>query len=188
MRRIIVTEFLTLDGVMENPQWSFPYWGDDIAAFKGEETANEEPILLGRKTYEGFAEAWPSRTDEASGGRYFNSTRKYVVSTTLENPSWNNSQVIGENIIDSIRALKQEDGPDIVVHGSGTLVRTLLEHNLVDRLRLLIYPVVVGSGMRLFENGMDGKFRLIESRRFDSGVVGVVYEPVGNKADSEASI
>ena len=96
--------------------------------------------------------------------------------------------MIGENIIESIRELKEQDGPDIVVHGSGTLVRTLLEHNLVDRLRLLIYPLVVGSGMRLFENGMDGKFSLIESRRFGSGVVGVVYEPVVDKADSGVSI
>lgn len=181
MRKIIITEFLTLDGVMENPQWSFPYWGDDIAAFKAEETSNEQPILLGRKTYEGFAQAWPERTDEESGGRYFNSTRKYVVSTTLENPSWNNSQVIGRNIIESIRDLKGEDGPDLVVHGSGTLVRTLLEHGLVDRVRLLIYPVVIGSGMRLFENGVTGRFGLIESRTFESGVVGVIYEPAGEE-------
>lgn len=178
MRNIIITEFLSLDGVMEDPQWSFPYWGDDIAAFKGEETSNGEPILLGRKTYEGFAQAWPERTDEESGGRYFNATRKYVVSTTLENPSWNNTEVIGENIIESIRDLKKEDGPDLVVHGSGTLARTLLEHNLADRLRLLIYPVVLGEGMRLFEEDITGRFGLVETRTFDSGVVGLIYEPI----------
>src|SRR3712207_6036924 len=94
MRNVIVTEFLSLDGVMENPAWTFPYWNDEIAQFKAEETTSNDVLLLGRVTYQGFAAAWPERTDEASGGRYFNGVRKYVVSNTLDKAEWNNSQII----------------------------------------------------------------------------------------------
>jgi dihydrofolate reductase len=138
MRNLIVTEFLSLDGVMENPQWTFAYWNDETAAFKGEETSADEPLLLGRVTYEGFAAAWPQRKGADSGADYFNGTRKYVVSTTLDTVEWNNSVLIKDNIIEEITRLKQEDGPDIVVHGSATLVQTLIQHGLVDRIRLLV--------------------------------------------------
>jgi dihydrofolate reductase len=152
MRKLVVTEFLSLDGVMENPMWTFPYWNDEIAQFKGEESNASDALLLGRVTYEGFAEAWPQRTDEASGGVYFNSVRKYVVSTTLKEPlEWNNSHLIKGNIVEEINKLKQQDGNDITVHGSGRLVQTLMQHDLVDRYRLLVYPVVLGKGQRLFE-------------------------------------
>jgi dihydrofolate reductase len=177
MRNIIVTEFLSLDGVMENPMWTLKYWNDEIAAFKGEETSAGEPLLLGRVTYEGFAAAWPQRTDEASGGIYFNGTRKYVVSTTLDKVEWNNSTLIKENIVAEIAKLKQEDGPDIVVHGSGKLVQTLIQHDLVDRFRLLVYPVVLGKGQRLFEEGTTATLRLLESRAFSAGVTALIYEP-----------
>lgn len=177
MRNIIVTEFLSLDGVMENPMWTLKYWNDEIAAFKGEETSAGEPLLLGRVTYEGFAAAWPQRTDEASGGVYFNGTRKYVVSTTLDKVEWNNSTLIKENIVAEIAKLKQEDGPDIVVHGSGKLVQTLIQHDLVDRFRLLVYPVVLGKGQRLFEEGTTATLRLLESRAFSAGVTALIYEP-----------
>jgi dihydrofolate reductase len=179
MRKLIVTEFLSLDGVMENPMWTFPYWNDEIAAFKGEETSACEPLLLGRVTYEGFAAAWPQRTDEDDpGASYFNGTRKYVVSTTLKEPlEWNNSLLIKGSVVEAITNLKQEDGPNIVVHGSGSLVQTLMQHDLVDEFRLLIYPLVLGTGQRLFEDESKMKLKLIDSKAFSSGVVALVYQP-----------
>lgn len=176
MRNIVVTEFVSLDGVMENPGWTMPYWNDEIAAFKGEETDASDALLLGRVTYEGFAMAWPDSEDE--GAPYFNNVRKYVVSTTLQNADWNNSIIINGDVAAEINKIKQQDGRDIAVHGSGTLVQTLLAHGLVDRVRLLVYPVVVGSGKRLFHDGTEATLKLIETRPFSSGVVGLIYEPV----------
>lgn len=178
MRKLIVTTFLSLDGVMEDPHWTMSYWNDEIAAFKGEETSANEALLLGRITYQGFAQAWPQRSDEDSGAPYFNNTRKYVVSTTLKTVEWHNSVLINNNILEEIISLKQQDGPDIVVHGSATLVQYLARHELVDRYRLLIYPVILGKGKRLFEEGVTASLNLVESRAFSSGVVGLIYEPV----------
>jgi dihydrofolate reductase len=177
MRKLIVTEFLSLDGVMENPMWTFKYWNDETAAFKAAETSADEALLLGRVTYQGFAEAWPKRTDVESGGVYFNSTRKYVVSTTLDKVEWNNSVLIKGNVVEEITKLKQEDGPDIVVHGSATLVQTLLANDLVDRIRLLVYPVVLGEGIRLFQDGTTATLKLVEARALSSGVTALIYEP-----------
>ncbi len=162
MSKLIVTEFLSLDGVMEDPSWTFPYWNDETAAFKAAETSANESLLIGRVTYEGFAAAWPQRTDEASGGVYFNSTRKYVVSTTLKQADWNNSVIISDNIMDEIARLKQQDGPDLVVHGSATLARSLIQHKLVDRIRLLVYPVLLGQGKRLFDDDTAATLKLVE--------------------------
>lgn len=175
MRKLIVTEFLSLDGVMENPAWTFPYWNDEIASFKGEESANGDALLLGRVTYEGFAAAWPQSEDE--GAEYFNNVRKYVVSTTLKTADWNNSHLINENVVDEIKRLKQQDGKNIVVHGSGTLIQTLIEHDLVDEYRLLVYPLVLGKGQRLFEQDHQVKLKLVDSKSMESGVVALVYEP-----------
>ena len=176
MRKVVVTEFLALDGVMEDPGWTFKYWNDEIAKFKGEESSASDALLLGRVTYEGFAAAWPESKDE--GADYFNSVRKYVVSKTLEEPlEWNNSTLIKDNVVEEITNLKQLDGKDIAVHGSATLVHTLMEHDLVDRYRLLVYPVVVGRGKRLFKEGISATLKLLESRPFSSGVVAIVYEP-----------
>jgi dihydrofolate reductase len=116
MRKVVVTEFMSLDGVMEEPAWTAPYWNDEIAAFKGEETNASDALLLGRVTYGGFAEAWPGRTDE--GADYFNGVRKYVVSTTLDKAEWNNSTLIKDDVVEEITKLKQQDGRDITVHGS----------------------------------------------------------------------
>jgi dihydrofolate reductase len=176
MRKIVVTEFMSLDGVMEEPRWSFKYWNDEIAKFKGEESSASDALLLGRVTYQGFAAAWPQSKDE--GADYFNSVRKHVVSETLEEPlEWNNSTLIKDNIVEEITKLKQQDGKDIAVHGSATLVQTLMQHDLVDRYRLLVYPVVVGKGKRLFNEGIPATLKLLESQSFSSGVVALVYEP-----------
>ena len=175
MRNLVVTEFLSLDGVMEEPRWTFTYWNEEIATFKGAESAASDAVLLGRVTYQGFAAAWPRSTDE--GAAYFNSVRKYVVSTTLETVEWHNSTLIKGNVVDEISKLKQQAGQDIVVHGSATLVHTLMQHDLVDRYRLLVYPLVLGTGKRLFAAGTTATLQLVESQTFSSGVVALIYAP-----------
>ena len=175
MRKIVVTEFLSLDGIMENPAWTFPYWNDDIAKFKADETLAGDALLLGRVTYQGFAAAWPQSKD--AGADYFNGVRKYVVSTTLDKLEWNNSRLIKDNVVAEITKLKQQDGKDITVHGSATLVQTLIQHDLVDRYRLLVYPVVVGKGKRLFQEGTTATLKLVEARSLSSGVAAFIYEP-----------
>lgn len=175
MRKLVVTEFLSLDGVMENPAWTFPFWNDEIAAFKGEESNASDALLLGRVTYEGFAAAWPNSKDE--GADYFNNVRKYVVSTTLDRADWNNSTVIRGDVVEEIRKLKQQDGKDITVHGSGNLVQTLMQHDLVNCYRLLVYPVVLGKGQRLFAEGSAAALRLVSARPVSRGVLALVYEP-----------
>lgn len=174
MRKIVVTEFITLDGVIENPAWTVPYWNDEIAAFKGAETDSSDALLLGRVTYEGFASAWPESQDE--GAAYFNNVRKYVVSTTLDSAKWNNSVLIKDNVAEEIAKIKQQDGQDIGVHGSAKLALWLMQQGLVDRLHLLVYPVVVGQGQRLFPEGIPGTLKLVESKTFSTGVVALVYE------------
>src|SRR5258706_8919765 len=175
MRKLVVTEFLSLDGVMEEPAWTFKYWNDETAKFKGEETSASDALLLGRVTYQGFAAAWPQSKDE--GAEYFNGVRKYVVSTTLHKVEWNNSRLIKDNIVEEITKLKQQDGKDITVHGSATLVQTLIQNDLVDRYRLLVYPVVLGKGKRLFQEGTMTTLKLVEARSLSSGVAALIYEP-----------
>ena len=176
MRRLVVTQFMSLDGVVEEPAWTFPYWNDEIAQFKGEETSASDALLLGRVTYEGFAAVWPHSEDE--GADYFNNVRKYVVSETLEEPlEWNNSTLIKGDVAGEVTNLKRQDGDDITVHGSANLVQTLMRHDLVDRFRLLVYPLVVGEGKRLFEEDVPATLKLLESRSFSSGVVALIYEP-----------
>jgi dihydrofolate reductase len=176
MRKLVVTEFMSLDGVMEEPAWTFPHWNEEIAKFKGEESSDSDALLLGRVTYQGFAAAWPQSKDE--GADYFNSVRKYVVSKTLEGPlEWNNSTLVKDDIVEQITNLRQQDGKDITVHGSATLVQTLMQHDLVDRYRLLVYPLVVGKGKRLFEGDIPVTLKLLQSQSFSSGVVALVYEP-----------
>jgi dihydrofolate reductase len=186
--RIVVTEFVSLDGVMEDPGgsenfaqggWSFKISrGDEGDKFKLDETFASEALLLGRVTYEGFAEAWPSREGEFADK--FNSMPKYVVSSTLDQPEWNNSTVLKGDVVEEVGKLRQELDGDIVVHGSARLVQTLLEHDLVDELRLMVYPVVLGSGKRLFGDTSDKKpLRLVDSKVVGDGVAILIYEPAG---------
>lgn len=175
MRKLVVTEFMTLDGVIENPIWSLPYWNDEIAKFKGDESNESDALLLGRVTYEGFAAAWPNSKDE--GADYFNNVRKYVVSTTLEKVEWNNSVLIKGDLVEEINKLKQQDGKNIIVHGSGKLVQTLMQHDLVDTYRLLIYPLILGKGQRLFESEQKVKLKLVEAITMSTGAVGLIYVP-----------
>lgn len=176
MRKLIVTEFVALDGVVEKPEkWTFRYGNDEIAKFKLDELFASGALLLGRVTYQIFADAWPSRTGEYADR--FNSLPKYVVSTTLEKAEWNNSHLVKENVADHVSKLKQQDGQDILVHGSLTLAETLMQHDLIDEYHLLVYPIVLGRGMRLFRDGSKAELKLVESKSFSSGVVLVRYQP-----------
>jgi dihydrofolate reductase len=186
--RIVVTEFISLDGVVEAPGggegfkhggWSFEISrGEEGDKFKLDETMSSEALLLGRVTYEGFAEAWPSRTDEFGFADKFNSMPKYVISSTLDDPEWNNSTVLKGDVVDEVTKLKQEQDGDIVVHGSPQLVQTLIENDLVDEYRLMVFPVVLGSGKRLFGETTDKKsLRLVDSKVVGDGVSILVYQP-----------
>ena len=179
--KIAVTQFMTLDGVVESPQdWSFPYWSDETAKFKWDELLATDAHLLGRVTYEGFAAAWPDRTDAQGFADRMNSLPKYVVSTSLKKAEWNNSHIIKTNVADEIAKLKKQSGDAILVAGSMTLLHTLMEHDLVDEYRLLTYPIVLGKGKRLFPEGMAASLRLTESKPMGSGVVLLRYEPERN--------
>jgi dihydrofolate reductase len=161
---------------MEEPRWTFEYWNDEIAKFKGEESSASDALLLGRVTYQGFAAAWPQ--SKAEGADYFNNVRKYVVSETLEEPlEWNNSTLIKDNIVEQITNLKRQEGKDIAVHGSATLVRTLMEHDLIDELRLMVFLIVVGK--RLFGEAEETKaMELVEAKPLGpNGVLVLTYRP-----------
>jgi dihydrofolate reductase len=183
MRRLIVSEFVTLDGVMEAPGgehthrhtgWVFDFMSPEQEQYKLQETRDAEALLLGRTTYEGFAEAWPQRSGEFADK--FNTMPKYVVSTTLSDPEWNNTQVLSS--LDGVRELREGDGGPIVVHGSATLVHSLLEADLVDELRLMVFPVAIGSGLRVFpETERKTTMRHAGTQPFASGVQVLTYEP-----------
>ncbi len=184
MATIAVTEFISLDGVVEDPggaeDFTYSGWtfeierGDDGNAFKLEETMASDGLLLGRVTYEGFAEAWPSREGEFA--EKFNTMPKYVVSSTLKEPDWNNTTVLEGDVVDAVSKLKVETEGELVVHGSIQLAQTLLEHDLVDELRLMVFPVVLGQGKRLFGETSDKKaLELAESRTVGAGVLILIY-------------
>jgi dihydrofolate reductase len=186
MGKIVVTEFISLDGVIEDPGgaedykyggWSFEIErGEEGDKFKLDETAASEALLLGRKTYEGFADAWPSREGEFADK--FNNMPKYVVSSTLKDPEWTNTTVIGSDLPAEVSRLKAERDGDIVVHGSAQLVQALVEHGLVDELRLMVFPVVLGAGKRLFGETSDKKpLQLVDSKTVGDGVSILVYAP-----------
>lgn len=174
MRKLVVSEFISLDGVVENPAWTMPYWADDIAAFKGEEQMAAELLLLGRVTYEGFAAAWPNSTDE--GAAEMNAMPKWVASNTLSSATWN-AHIIAGDVPTFVQSLKDGDGGDILVYGSPRLVQSLIPHGLIDELRLLVYPVVLGAGARLFVEGLAHPFGLLATRPFSTGAVLLTYGP-----------
>jgi dihydrofolate reductase len=180
MGAIKVHEFMSLDGVIENPAWTMefgfdPKMGEAIAAMMGDTNA----ILLGRNTFEMFEPAWSTRTvEDDPGAPFFNDTDKYVVSSTLTTTTWSNSSVLGPYDPVAIEELKAEVTDSIFVSGSATLVRAMLQDELVDELHLFVYPTTLGSGLRLFPEGMPGlKLSLVESETYDNGVVHVAYAP-----------
>jgi dihydrofolate reductase len=190
MRKLIVGSFITLDGVMQAPGgpeedtsggfehggWSFGYWDEQMQNTMGEWMSQPFELLLGRKTYEIFAAHWPN-TDEPPA-ELFNSITKYVASTTLKDLEWENSQLIEGDVAEGIRALKQEDGPDLLVQGSANLIQTLLQHGLVDEFRLMIFPLVLGTGKRLFDGGtMPDGLEVTSAQTSSTGVLIATYRP-----------
>ena len=186
MRKIIVSEFVSLDGVMEEPQWTFQFNTDEQNQYKYNELKASDTLLLGRVTYEGFAAAWPKVTNKVAEGVVIpddfadrmNNYPKYVVSTTLQEASWNNSRLIKGNIPEQISELKQSPGKDILVAGSCQLVNTLMQHDLIDEYRLMVFPIVVGNGKRLFRDHHDRKvLNHVETKTFRSGVTVLTFQP-----------
>ncbi len=188
MRNLFATEFVSLDGVMEDPGgaegyehggWSFQFSTPESMKFKLDELNATAVILLGRVTYEGFAKAWPTVKDDVGFADRMNGLPKYVVSTTLQNAGWNNSTIISGNVAEEVAKLKAEDGGDIMIAGSQQLVRTLLEHDLIDEIRLMVSPVILGSGKRIFD-GVAGKklLELADSTTYSSGNLVLTYRAV----------
>jgi dihydrofolate reductase len=184
MRKVVASEFVSLDGVVESPdKWHFPYFNDQMGDAIGVAMDASDAMLMGRVLYEEWAAYWPNQDpDENPVAARMNGVRKYVVSTTLEEPlEWQNSTLIGDNVAEEISRLKEQPGKDISISGSPTLVRSLLEEDLLDELRLMLHPIVVGSGKRLFEDGGDQKaLQLVDSKTFSTGVVYLTYQPAQN--------
>jgi dihydrofolate reductase len=187
MGQFVVSEFITVDGVIEDPGgaeafdrggWAFQFErGAEGDKFKLDELMAAEALLLGRKTYEGFAQAWPSRTDELGFASKMNSMPKYVVSRTLQNPEWENSTVIGENLAQQVSELRERAGGDVLVNGSAQLTQWLTAEKLVDEYRLMVFPVVLGSGKRLFaETPAAQALRLTDSRTIGAGITILIYQ------------
>jgi dihydrofolate reductase len=190
VRRVIASEFVSLDGVVEDPSWTFQFSSVEQENFKFDELAESDVLLLGRVTYEGFAAAWPIMMEQYEGprraelGEYtdmMNGYPKYVVSTTLEEPvEWNNSTLINGNVEEEVTRLKQQSCKDILVFGSGELANTLMQLGLIDEYRLMVFPIVVGSGKRLFEDDIETTvLELVDTKTFGSGVVVLSYRPAG---------
>jgi dihydrofolate reductase len=181
MRKVVASEFVSLDGVVESPEkWHFPYFNDQMGDAIGAAMAASEAMLMGRVLYQEWAAFWPKQDpDENAVAARMNGVRKYVVSKTLEEPlEWQNSTLIGDNVAEEICRLKEQPGKDISISGSPTLVRSLLEEDLLDELRLMVHPIVVGSGKRLFEGGRDQKaLELVDSKTFSTGVLYLTYQP-----------
>lgn len=192
MRKIIVLSFISLDGIMQAPGgpdedpsggfkyggWTVPYFDEFAGKVMEEQMSGPFELLLGRKTYDIFASYWPEHEEGWPG---VNEVAKYVVSDTLTEPSWKNSVVISGDVVENLKMLKDQNGPDIQVHGSGKLIQTLLKHDLVDELWLKIFPITLGSGKRLFAEGtIAGAFTLKESKTSPSGVIIASYERAGD--------
>ena len=193
MRKLVVQTFLTLDGVMQAPGgpeedpsggfqhggWSVNFWDDTLETFVGETTGKPFAMVLGRKTYDIMAAHWPHAPEEA-GGKIFNEATKYVASHSPLTTEWQNSVLLEGDAADAVAKLKTEDGPELQVHGSGNLAQALIRSDLVDEYRLMVFPVVVGSGKRLFADGaIPSALRLVDSKVSGTGVFIGTYEPAG---------
>jgi dihydrofolate reductase len=180
MRKVVAVELVSLDGVIESPEeWAFAYSNDEMEEANAAGMAASDALLLGRATYEGLAAFWPNQPGGTPMVDYINSVPKYVVSTTLEEPlGWNNSALIKGDVAEGVAGLKRQPGKDITILGSGTLVRSLLADDLLDELKLMVLPVVLGGGKRLFDDGGDRKvLEFVDSKTFSTGVLYLTYRP-----------
>lgn len=193
MRKLIVSTFMTLDGVIQAPGgpgeddeggfehggWSVNYWDNKVSRFMDDLMGKPFDLVLGRKTYDIFAASWPNATEE-QGGKPLNDATKYVASRGTPTLEWERSVLIDGDVAEGVAALKKEDGPELQVHGSSDLLQTLLRHSLVDQFRLLVFPLVIGTGKRLFADGtIPAGLELVQSQVSDTGVMMGVYEPAG---------
>jgi dihydrofolate reductase len=180
MRKLINSTYVTLDGVIENPMWTSPYFDDEAGAFAGSQTDAADALLMGRATYDGMSVAWPAmdESDPATGAAYFNSVKKYVASTTLTDPAWNNTEVLQGDLVAAVTALKAQDGKDILQYGYGSVTAQLVAAGLVDEVRFWIHPVLEG-GESLSAPLQDVKtsFELIDTKVLKSGVIIASYRP-----------
>ncbi len=182
LRKVVAVELLSVDGVMESPEeWAFPYSNEEMEEANASGMSASDALLLGRVTYEALAAFWPKQPGGTPMVDYINSVAKYVVSGTLEEPlEWNNSTLIEGNVAEEIAELKRRPGKDITILGSGAFVRSLLRDGLLDELRLMIHPVILGRGKRLFEEGDDRRaLELVDSKTFGTGVLDLTYRPIG---------
>ncbi|MET8231757.1 dihydrofolate reductase family protein [Micromonospora sp. NPDC005298] len=180
MRKLINSTYITLDGVIENPMWTAPYFDEEAAAFAGSQTEDADALLMGRATYDGFSQAWPTmdESDPSTGAAFFNNVKKYVASTTLTNPTWNNTEVLQGDLVEAVAKLKAQDGKDIVQYGYGSVTAQLVKAGLIDEVRFWIHPVLEG-GASLSTPLTDVKatFELIDTRVHKSGVIIASYRP-----------
>lgn len=178
MSRIIAVEYLTLDGVMEEPSWSGPYFDDDLGTFQNDNLEETDALLLGRVTYEGFKEAWPGMVEETGEfGVKMNSMPKFVATTTLSEPEWNASFIEGD-VAEAVAELKARPNNNMMVAGSGVFFEYLRKHNLIDEYRIMVFPVVVGTGKRLFTDAeTSSTLKLVKSQNSGSGVAILTYVP-----------
>lgn len=176
--RLVATEYLSLDGVFEEPgDWSGPWFNDEAAQFKWDELQASDALLLGRKTYEGFAAAWPSMPDTGEFGEKMNTMPKHVVSSTLDKLEWTGSRLLEGNVAEGVRRLREEPGQDLLLAGSGQLFNALKDEDLIDLYRFMVHPVALGKGARLFADGSDQRaLKLARSMTFSSGIVILEYE------------
>ena len=179
--RLVATEYLSLDGVFEEPgHWSGPFFSDEAAQFKFDELRASDALLLGRRTYEGFAAAWPTMTGTGEFGEKMNGMPKYVVSSTLDNAEWTGSRLVRGDVAERVRKLKEEPGGDLLLSGSAQLFNAMMREHLIDLYRIMLHPVVLGNGRRLFSDDGDRRaLELAETRRFGSGIVILEFAPAG---------
>jgi len=176
--RLVATEYLTLDGVFEEPgHWSGPWFDDEAGQFKFAEIRASDALLLGRKTYEGFAAAWPAMPGTGEFGEKMNTMPKYVVTSTLDKLEWTGSRPIKGNIAEEIRKLKQQPGEDLLLSGSAQLFNAMMSENLIDLYRFMVHPVALGSGKKLFTEEIKRNLELTEVKRFKKGIVVLEYVP-----------
>jgi dihydrofolate reductase len=176
MRKVIAATYLSLDGVMEEPSWTAPYWNDEIAKLQHDLLFSSDALLLGRVTYEGFAKAWPSMTDEQGFADRMNSLPKHVATKTLRELTWNAAPIKGD-VVEEVKKLKQQSGQNILLYASGALVRSLMPHDVIDEYRLMVHPVIIGKGKHLFADGSEAKLKLVDTKTTSTGVVILSYQP-----------
>jgi dihydrofolate reductase len=180
MRKLINSTYITLDGVIENPIWTSPYFAEEAVEVAAALTAGADALLMGRATYDGFSQAWPAmdENDPTTGAAFFNNVRKYVASSTLENPSWKNTEVLSGDLVEAVAKLKAEDGKDIIQYGYGEVTAQLVKAGLVDEVKFWIHPVIEGGpSFTSVLSDVKSTFELIDTRIFSNGVVVATYRP-----------